>query len=1076
MKTSKCFLFVSFLILSMPQSARAQVSPGLPPLNDFSNGKFDIVNIGSRNILFSIPIRAKAGAIPFSAELIWNNSMAYNGRANAWAPPASLFSATAGGNITFTTTYQSCGTDLRDPVYSSFFYIDSTQTLHPFSVLIDAVRCIVPSGTSSVVAQDGSGYYLTVHSGGGAQAQPTEDVWDISGMHVFAGINGSAVVTDPNGNSITCTYSGTSGTYGNCTDTLGQTVLTVARTGTGPTTYSYTDAAGGARTVIVNYSSYTEQTNFGCAAIGPHEFGPQPNTLLPSNISMPDGSSYQITYETTPGFPSSVTGRIAKITLPTGGSISYSYTGGNNNSGMECSSQYLPILTRTLTNLDGSTAVWKYDGQTLPAPQVLVTDPYNNETVYTFGAATPNYGELNHGFESRKLIYSGPHSTGTLLQTVVTCYNGNTTNCATTSPGVGAAITEKDTTTTIAGMTTSSQSKLTFNSNGLLITRDREYDFGSSTPTTDRMLTYGSYSGGSCLSLGTYINNRVCGAVTKNGTGTVFAQTNYTYDANGNLTQTSRWTGGTTYVNSYTSYNSNGTVHTTTDARGAITTLNYDGSCNSLFPTGTTLPAVNGITQTVSQTWDCGGGVVTSSTDANGRNTTYSYVNPSTGLGDPFWRQTQIGRPDGGSTTTTYNTGASLPWSVSTSTAIFSSMNLTSTSIHDGFGREMQSQLTSDPDGVTYVDTTYDALGRKATVSNPHRSGSSTTDGITTYFYDALSRVISVAEPDNSHVSTAYGGNCNTVTDEAGNTGKFCVDGLGRLAAVWEDPGSSPHKNYETDYGYDALGNLLSVTQKGGATSGSWRTRSFAYDALSRLTSATNPESGSVSYTYDNNSNVQTKVAAKPNQTGAATVTTTFSYDALNRLTQKSYNDSLTPTVSYGYDGLLLSCATPIGFIGGAAQNELGRRSSLCWGTGSKSWQFDAMGRPKNENQRQIGTTNLLSSNTVYGYYLDGAQLEAYYPSSPPTVELIWGRNAAGSMVTVQDAQHYFLRNGHYTPGGSLATANFNGANTISNTYNKRLQPVTLTAATSTGTSLLNLTCDFHLGAGDNGNVFQIAN
>src|SRR5882762_4038452 len=127
MKTSKCFLRASFLVMSMAQAARAQVNPGLPPLNDFSNGKFDIVNIGSRNILFSIPRREKAGAIPFSAALVWNNSMSYNGRANTWAPPASLFSATAGtNNITFTTTYQACGTDPRDPVYTNFSYIDAT--------------------------------------------------------------------------------------------------------------------------------------------------------------------------------------------------------------------------------------------------------------------------------------------------------------------------------------------------------------------------------------------------------------------------------------------------------------------------------------------------------------------------------------------------------------------------------------------------------------------------------------------------------------------------------------------------------------------------------------------------------------------------------------------------------------------------------------------------------------------------------------------------------------------------------------------------------------------------------------
>ncbi len=79
---------------------------------------------------------------------------------------------------------------------------------------------------------------------------------------------------------------------------------------------------------------------------------------------------------------------------------------------------------------------------------------------------------------------------------------------------------------------------------------------------------------------------------------------------------------------------------------------------------------------------------------------------------------------------------------VSTSTAITSTLNLNKTTIYDGLGRATQTQLTSDPGGVDYVDKTYDALGRKATVSNPHRTASSSTDGITTYGYDALDRVM----------------------------------------------------------------------------------------------------------------------------------------------------------------------------------------------------------------------------------------------------------------------------------------------------------------------------------------------
>src|SRR5262249_37265412 len=58
---------------------------------------------------------------------------------------------------------------------------------------------------------------------------------------------------------------------------------------------------------------------------------------------------------------------------------------------------------------------------------------------------------------------------------------------------------------------------------------------------------------------------------------------------------------------------------------------------------------------------------------------------------------------------------------------------------------------------------------------------------------------------------------------------------------------------YVTVYAYDTLGNLLRVDQKGSARTDStqWRTRTFTYDSLSRLLTATNPESGTITYTYD---------------------------------------------------------------------------------------------------------------------------------------------------------------------------------------------------------------------------------
>src|SRR5258708_7107875 len=60
---------------------------------------------------------------------------------------------------------------------------------------------------------------------------------------------------------------------------------------------------------------------------------------------------------------------------------------------------------------------------------------------------------------------------------------------------------------------------------------------------------------------------------------------------------------------------------------------------------------------------------------------------------------------------------------------------------------------------------------------------------------------------------------------------------------------------------------------------------------VSRLTQSTNPESGTVSYAYDNDGNVSTK-------TDARSTLITYCYDQLNRLTGKRYALAACPLTS----------------------------------------------------------------------------------------------------------------------------------------------------------------------------------
>src|SRR5439155_8388084 len=223
-------------------------------------------------------------------------------------------------------------------------------------------------------------------------------------------------------------------------------------------------------------------------------------------------------------------------------------------------------------------------------------------------------------------------------------------------------------------------------------------------------------------------------------------------------------------------------------------------------------------------------------------------------------------------------------------------------------------QLTSDPTGTVYTDTVYDSLGRVASVSNPYRSTSDPTYGITSYAYDALRRVTTVTEQGNNTVLIDHTKRATRVQDEGNGNGRvikiYQSDGLGRLMSVCEvasatQMGITPSPaacgqdiaatGFLTSYQYGTLS--MTVTQ------GGLNARSYNYDMLGRLTSQSNPESGTMSYTYDTNSagDLYQRAAPKPNQTGSATVTATYSYDALHRLTSKSYNDGTLSTI-YRYD------------------------------------------------------------------------------------------------------------------------------------------------------------------------------
>jgi RHS repeat-associated protein len=320
------------------------------------------------------------------------------------------------------------------------------------------------------------------------------------------------------------------------------------------------------------------------------------------------------------------------------------------------------------------------------------------------------------------------------------------------------------------------------------------------------------------------------------------------------------------------------------------------------------------------------------------------------------------------------------------------------------------------------------------------------------------------------------------------NPGTFSPPSFAASAGVFTGGGDAGlNTPAVTSYTYDPLSDLTAVTQNG-SNSAYARVRNFSYDSLTRLTSSSNPESGTITYTYDLNGNVATKVAPKPNAGSTGTVTTNFTYDALNRLTQKSFTGLTLAAEQYGYDGKTLSsCGTAPPTIT-SPTNLIGRRSSMCSGYSGSSWSYDVMGRTLLETTINAGGGSQPQNSIGYSYYLDGSLKAIIHPSGNTVTYTVGG---AGRTTQLSDSSgNQYASAISYAPQGAVATMTSGSGIVSSNTYNNRLQPVSISAGLSGQTPVLSLCYDFHLAVafnktgcnlpasttGNNGNVFQVLN
>ena len=1066
------------LLLSLLCACVAAQGPatGYPVYGSFENGSFDSTNLQDLNTFFQIPIVASAGrGVNFSFAITYNSAMWTNsGYLGAWSPATIQAIPNWGwrlnpslGNFVYYTNDTGCWYDHETEWgsytnYSDFAWWDTQGTYHTFNGInwnvlgTGGSNCHVTNGGPETAhADDNSGLFMN-----GANAIYSIDPTVITPDGTQ---NNGVQLKDTNGNFYTSKFISLSET--DWIDSVGRTALKVITSSTS-IQYEYLDPTGAYQTTTVTLSSIPIKTNFGCYGITEYSG----TASLPTSVTLPNGQSYTITYEPTPGFSGDYTGRLLRITLPTGGYYEYDYPT-TGNMGVNCADGSITNLTR---KVNASTPNWTYvrtsisgaGGTTSVTAPVMPWDTAGNTYVYTFNSS---------GQQIQELDYQG---TSTLLRTVNSTYsaNGSPATRVTIIPASAGTI-QSEVDTTYDNYTN--------------LTQLTEYDWGSASHGSAIRTTTSSYLSGSAYAALNIMNRLAQKTVTVGGsTGTVAYLESVGYDAyamticptgqvdhddanygcsfntRGNPTSVTvysnpaRPSGGVTKDFTYDFF---GNLRTAQANCCQLKTFNYSTLTEYSAP-DSVISGISSPQLTVSATYNTYTSEPLSSTDENGQVTSYTY--------DILRRLTKTTRPDGSSSTTCYSDLSTSPcYSTSSlftvaTLPVSSVQSVSQTTSYDALGRPSTVTLKDASNAVySIIQTSYDPTGRAYNTSNPYTGSPSYW---TQTNFDAVGRSEKTILADGSFSTIAYTGssvgsalvNCATSTDQAGKSRESCADGSGRMTAVLEDPGTSGHFAYLTTYTYNVLDQLTQVTQ--GA-----ETRTYNYDGIGRITSSITPEGGTVCFGtvsggacqnngYDSWNNLTTR-------TDARGVVTSYSYDSLNRPYQVTYNVGSTGISSPG--------TVTYTFGTTSTSNNNGRLVSIFDGSGSESYSYDILGRVTQLSKVINGTTYPIS----YVYNLADELTQITYPSGrvvAQSVDAIGRLCAIGASGSTCSSGTTYASSFAYNTAQELKGFNYgNGVSASFGYSNDRLQLTSLSYSVS-GTTLYSLA--FNYGSSNNGQIAGI--
>jgi RHS repeat-associated protein len=914
-------LFFVFLLMFLATFAVGQRDGGIPVFGASDAYYYDTINLLTLvPVLKFPPVTKGSGALPggLRLEVVQNCRVLQqqwtcgDGLGNTsllstiFAVPNEMFGMTVKWSSASLGSCSGTAIGLTSLYGVTSQFVPNTLTTFPFPVDANnqgTIKLFHPStascpGTVSAVTSDDSGYTANVSFDGTnvtVNYVTNASGWKAAG---WSANTGTTTLTDTFGNSMT--YTGAGSTF---TDTLGA-VLTLGNAngdGTQPGSFTYIDTTGTAQFIQFSYgsaSTFKTLGNHQCVSI---QDGQSVSPL--THISYPDGKSFILGWESNAG---GLDGLINSVTLPTGGVISYTHGAAPTTCGLF----YFTSLTRS-TTADGTTT---YSSSTSNGIQTTtVLDPGMNKSVYTFAGVSTVYPfAAVPSFLTSVAVYQNIGTVGTpaytLLSNSTYCYNNQSCSTAPSYP-----ITQRDIYEYIgAGSLPKSHITEVYDTYGN-VTSSTAVDL--ITIPNQTVVTTSTFSG---CGQGSTITDLPC-QITSVANGNTVAQSKYTYNSSGFRTQTQEWTGSTWLITNYTP-NSNGTTASEQDPNGQVVNYGYAatgaGGCNGLLPTSSST-TVNGIQINTSRTWDCNGGVVLQTTDANGN------TPPATQY-DALFRPTQVTDNLGFQVATSYT---------SNSVTVTPSFGTPNTTYVDTLGRPIINQHQQSLGSSNYdtVSTSYGWSGTNFQVQtstpcsqtagqpcpvvaqtslvNPAFGPISGTDyygGTVTYGRNQNdASVISGPHPSGEHTKTVQ-----TEIDGLGRPKSVCALQTSGGTACGQAMGNS---GVLTTMSYSFGTGSSTVTTTRGS-----QTHTTVSDAIGRPTSITLPETGSTAQTmvYDSQS-TQDACTSSGGRTSKGdllrvnnpdgTSYTCNIYDGIHRVTDEGNNGSnstINPCRRFRYDAI----------------------------------------------------------------------------------------------------------------------------------------------------------------------------